>query len=47
MNIGKPKRVFEIEPMTIPVPELIPMPVPERAPAAPEPGREREPAVPS
>ncbi|HTG46192.1 MAG TPA: hypothetical protein VK646_00875 [Actinomycetota bacterium] len=45
MNVGEPKRVFEVEPLAIPVPEQIPMPVPERVPV--EPGREREPAVPS
>ena len=45
MNIGKPKRTFEIVPVTIPVPENIPMPEPERAPAVPDPAPEREPAA--
>ena len=44
MNIGKPKRVIEIEPVTTPVPEVLPDPIPERdpdpAPAPAEPGRE-------
>jgi hypothetical protein len=45
MNIGKPKRTFEIVPVTIPVPENIPMPEPERAPSVPDPAPEREPAA--
>ncbi len=44
MNIGKPKRTFEVVPVTIPVPERIPMPEPDRTPAAPDPAPEREPA---
>jgi hypothetical protein len=49
MNIGEPKRTFEVEPVTIPVPERVPMPDPERVPAPPdlEPAPRREPAVPS
>ncbi|MEW6059631.1 MAG: hypothetical protein AB1551_05760 [Actinomycetota bacterium] len=37
MNIGKPKRVFEIEPITLPIPQVLPEPeqVPERVPAEP------------
>jgi outer membrane biosynthesis protein TonB len=31
MEIGKPKKVHEIEPITTPVPEPIPEPVPEPA----------------
>ena len=45
MNIGKPKRTFEIVPVTIPVPGNIPMPEPERAPAVPDPAPEHEPAA--
>lgn len=43
MNIGEPKRMFEVEPLTLPIPELLPdpgpapitRPEPERDPAAP------------
>jgi hypothetical protein len=31
MEIGEPKRVREVEPLTIPVPETIPVPVPGRS----------------
>ena len=49
MNIGRPKRIIEIEPETLPVPEYLPEPlpdgVPEPQPAEPErvqpPGGER------
>ena len=41
MDIGKPKRIIEIEPASIPVPETIPAPEPLPAstpePAAPAP----------
>ena len=36
MDIGKPKRIIEIEPASIPVPETIPAPEPIPAPT-PEP----------
>jgi hypothetical protein len=42
MNIGEPRRVIEVEPVSEPVPEQIPLPEPERSPAPVEP--EREPA---
>ena len=44
MNIGEPKRMFEVEPLTLPIPERFPddpgpapitRPEPERDPAAP------------
>jgi hypothetical protein len=37
MNIGKPKREIEVEPVSVPVPEVLPDPVAEPAPVA-EPG---------
>lgn len=38
MNIGRPKRIIEIEPATMPLPEpSIPMPEPGPAPAEPMP----------
>jgi len=42
VNIGKPKRVIEVEPVSTPVPEVLPDPMPEREPepAPAEPGRE-------
>lgn len=46
MNIGPPRRIIEVEPVDLPVPETIPDPerlpeaVPEPVPAAPPPGRE-------
>lgn len=40
MNIGKPQRVIEVEPVTLPVPEVLPDP-------APAPDREPEPAQPA
>lgn len=46
MNIGPPRRIIEVEPVDLPVPETIPEPerlpeaVPEPVPAAPPPGRE-------
>ena len=42
MNIGEPRRVIEVEPVSLPVPEQIPVPEPEvdptwdPAPAEPE-----------
>jgi hypothetical protein len=47
MNIGRPKRIIEVEPVAVPLPEVLPDPTPERdpepmtepAPADPEPGR--------
>jgi hypothetical protein len=46
MNIGPPRRIIEVEPVDLPVPETIPEPerlpeaVPEPVPAAPSPARE-------
>lgn len=40
MNIGKERRIIEVEPVTLPLPEVLPMPAPEREPA-------REPAEPA
>ena len=38
VNIGRPKRIIEIEPATVPLPEpLMPMPEPGPAPAEPMP----------
>jgi hypothetical protein len=40
MNIGRPKRVIEVEPTSLPLPEVVP--APEPAPVEPvpaEPGR--------
>jgi hypothetical protein len=38
MDIGKPKREYEVEPVTLPVPEVLPDPMPEPSPAVePEP----------
>jgi hypothetical protein len=39
MDIGQPKRIIEIEPASIPVPETLPMP-------ATEPAKEPEPVEP-
>lgn len=36
MDIGQPKRIIEIEPVSTPVPETIPLPTTEPA-SAPEP----------
>jgi hypothetical protein len=45
MNIGRPKRVFEVEPVSIPVPEVLQDPEAEPVPQAePVPA---EPAAPS
>lgn len=35
MNIGRPQRTIDVEPTTLPIPELIPVPGP--APGEPEP----------
>lgn len=32
MNIGRPKRIIEVEPVSLPLPEPLPMPAPETAP---------------
>jgi hypothetical protein len=41
VNIGRPRRIIEIEPETLPVPEFLPDPlpegIPEPTPASPEP----------
>lgn len=42
MNIGQPKRIIQVEPVSVPLPEYVPEYVPE--PAPPEPVREPEPA---
>jgi hypothetical protein len=52
MNIGRPKRVFEVEPVSIPVPEVLPEPEAEPVPQAEpvpvaEPVPAAEPAAPS
>jgi hypothetical protein len=46
LNIGEPKTVREIEPLTLPVPEVAPVPLPEQpAPSTPAPAEQpREPA---
>jgi hypothetical protein len=36
MDIGQPKRIIEVEPASLPLPEAIPAPTPEPAPV-PEP----------
>ena len=41
MNIGRPKRIIEVEPVSLPLPELVPEPA--REPSR-EPAREPEPA---
>lgn len=43
MNIGRPQRIIEIDPVSLPVPDLLPdpEPVPRPKPADPEPA-ERE-----
>jgi hypothetical protein len=30
VNIGEPKRVFEVEPVSLPIPEVLPEPEPDR-----------------
>ena len=40
MDIGRPKRIIEVEPASAPLPESIPVPV------TPEPAREPEPVEP-
>jgi len=42
MNIGRPKRIIEVEPAQLPVPETLPEPLP-----ASEPDREPAPADPA
>ncbi len=38
MNIGRPKRIIEVEPISLPLPEpSVPMPEPSKAPAEPMP----------
>ncbi len=38
MNIGRPKRIIEVEPISLPLPEpSVPMPEPGKAPAEPMP----------
>lgn len=45
MDIGKPKRIIEVEPVSLPLPETIPAPEPLPAPA-PEPAPEPAEPVP-
>ena len=40
MDIGKPRRIIEIEPVSLPLPDLVPDPTPE-------PARPAEPATPA
>ena len=40
MNIGKPQRIIEVEPLVKPVPEVIPMPDPDEAPVRERPVEE-------
>jgi hypothetical protein len=42
MNIGQPKRIIQVEPVSVPLPEYAPENVPEPAPV--EPVRQPEPA---
>ena len=42
MNIGRPKRIIEVEPAQLPVPETLPEPLPTS-----EPDREPAPADPA
>ena len=45
MNIGQPKRIIQVEPVSVPLPEFVPEPgptEPSREPAR-EPSREPEP----
>ena len=41
MNIGQPKRIIQVEPVSVPLPEYVPEYEPQTAPA--EPVREPEP----
>ena len=41
MNIGQPKRIIQVEPVSVPLPEFVPEPAPE---PTREPLREPEPA---
>jgi hypothetical protein len=42
VNIGQPKRIIQVEPVSVPLPEFVPEPVP--AEPQREPAREPEPA---
>lgn len=46
VNIGRPRRIIEIEPETLPVPEFLPDPLPESIPEG-QPAEPLEPAAPS
>lgn len=35
MNIGKPRRIIEVEPISLPLPEVLPEPVTQPKPAEP------------
>lgn len=39
MNIGRPERVIQIEPIELPVPEVLPEPQPDPDPERVEPSR--------
>ena len=43
MNIGQPKRIIQVEPVSLPLPEFVPEFSPETDPVLP-PAREPEPA---
>jgi hypothetical protein len=45
MDIGQPRRIIEIEPVSLPLPDLVPEPAPVPA-APPEPAAPQEPAEP-
>jgi hypothetical protein len=37
MNIGQPKRIIQVEPVTVPLPEYVPEPAPVEPVSEPEP----------
>ena len=45
MDIGQPRRIIEIEPVSLPLPDLVPEPAPVPA-APPKPAAPQEPAEP-
>lgn len=44
MDIGKPKRTYTVEPLSDPLPQKAPAPVPKKEPPAPVRERENVPA---
>jgi len=46
VNIGQPKRIIQVEPISVPLPEFVPEPAPAEPTRVPpkEPSREPEPA---